>query len=55
MNKEHKAAQIAVLDCARHYAGVYKDLFWLLSLSTHARLIMHPAMKTVFSHKQTNT
>jgi len=27
MNKEHKAAQIAVLDCTRHYAEVYKGLF----------------------------
>ena len=59
MNTEHKAAQIAVLDSVivpgiyitRKFIKVGFTMFWLLNLSTHARLIMHPTMKTVFSHK----
>ena len=59
MNTEHKAAQIAVLDSVivpgiyitRKFIKVGFTMFWLLSLSTHARLLMHPTMKTVFFHK----
>ena len=59
MNTEHKAAQIAVLDSVivpgiyitQKFIKVGFTMFWLLSLSTHARLIMHPTMKTVFPHK----